>query len=145
MAPTLAIEQATSTVTTACEWNGPGAGGLANIIATPGGRVTGSTLSRLNRLVSALNSFRVCDGPPSSIVYVQRVLAGDQPSELPVEDITVPTLAIHLKTARAIGIEAPPDVIARAEEVIECNQTRCVISNAPFWNHRGNEGRMVFR
>ncbi len=51
--------------------------------------------------------------------FVGRVLAGDQPGDLPIEDITVPALAINLKAARSIGVEIPPDVIARAEEVID--------------------------
>jgi putative ABC transport system substrate-binding protein len=51
--------------------------------------------------------------------FVSRILNGEQPGNLPIEDISVPALAINLKTAKAIGVEVPPDLLARAEEVID--------------------------
>jgi hypothetical protein len=51
--------------------------------------------------------------------FVTRIIAGDSPGDLPIEDITVPALAINLKTAKALGIEVPSDILVRAEEVIE--------------------------
>jgi putative ABC transport system substrate-binding protein len=84
-------------------------------------RLPVATVSRSFAEVGALMTYGV-DGPDSfrlSAAFVQKILQGIKPADLPVEQPTKFQLVINLKTAKALGLTVAPQMLGRADDVIE--------------------------
>jgi putative ABC transport system substrate-binding protein len=84
-------------------------------------RIAGMFQSKENVAAGGLMSYGASlpDLFRRAAAYAHRILQGTKPADLPVELPTKFDLAINLKTARALGIDLPPLLVARADEVVE--------------------------
>jgi hypothetical protein len=74
---------------------------------------------RMRRIGMLMNGPEAADQFRLAAGYIDRILGGEKPADLPVQAPTKYDLVINLKTAKVLGITVPPMLLARADEVIE--------------------------
>jgi ABC-type uncharacterized transport system substrate-binding protein len=123
----LAAKAATSTIPVVFSGsNDPVGLGLVASLNRPGGNVTGmSTFTsvlaakRLELLKEFSYGTSITDSYRQAGIYAARVLKGEKPADLPVMQPTKFELVLNLKTARALGLTVPDNLLVAADEVIE--------------------------
>src|SRR5262245_41692555 len=97
----------------------PVGSGLIQSLALPGGNITG--VSNLSIDLSPKLSYgqHLSDNFRRAATYVDKTVKGAKPADLPVEESTKPELVINLRTAEALGVTIPPEMLVLATEVIE--------------------------
>jgi ABC-type uncharacterized transport system substrate-binding protein len=107
----------------------PVSAGFVASLAKPGGNMTGFTpidyeigvkwREILKEIAPSLTRVGVIRDPTVAAGYVDQILRGTKPADLPVQASTKFAMTINMRTAKALGLTVPPSLLSRADEVNE--------------------------